>query len=222
MYDGAHWRSAFTANVSAATFARTARAEAIAAAPWTHDDRWTGAPLTAPDYRRLPEVMRFRDPALDPMPPTRRASQFSSYYSTATTIEYLIEPNFVTENVDLTGATLREESVLDTLYEGRSVVLRVNPAPTMTWYHGREANRFVFSGFGPWEFRREDCIALVDFVLQDLWNLPRQGIDRGGPAAPAVRAAPARDPGLRPGLSRSPGSRAGGGNRGVTPTPLRR
>jgi hypothetical protein len=171
--------------------------------------------LEAPDYRRLPETLRYRDPGFDPLPPTRRSTQAQLYYPSAAMCEYLIEPNFVVDKVDRSGKGFREVSVLDTLLEARSLVLRANPAPTMTWYHGPEVNRFVFSGFAPWDFHREDCIALVDFVLQDLWGLERQRIDRGSTERPgsgmAVRptgfktAAPVRARALR-----------------VTPAPLRR
>jgi hypothetical protein len=190
MWDGAHWRSAFTAENVGVTIGRSGRAEAIAAAPWTHDDRWTAAPLTAPDYRRLPASLAYRDPASDPLPPTRRSHQGNLYYRSTTTCEYLIEPNFIRENVDLSGAAYREASVLDTILEARSILLRVDPAPVMTWYHGRDVNRFVFTGFAPWDFRRADCIAVVDFVLQDLWGIRRLGVDRGLRAAPAIRGTP--------------------------------
>ena len=205
MYDAAHWRSAFTGDVAGITVDRSPRAEAIAAAPWSHGDRWTGATLTAPDYRRLPERFAYRDAATDPLPPTRRSHQANLYYRTSAAVEYLIEPNFIHENVDLTGSTVREASVLDTILEARSLLLKLDPAPVMTWYHGRDVNRFVFTGFAPWDFRRTDCIALVDFVLQDLWGIPRQAIDRGFRAAPAARAAP----GTRPAVARTPAARAG-------------
>jgi hypothetical protein len=56
----------------------------------------------------------------------------------------------------------------------------------MTYYHGSQANQFVFSGFAPWSYARQDCLQLVDFVLQDLWGLHRQPIDRGS-IAPFIR-----------------------------------
>jgi hypothetical protein len=86
------------------------------------------------------------------------------------------------------------------------------PAPTMTYYHGSQARQFVFSGFAPWSFAREDCIALVDFVLQDLWGMTRLPVDRSpSPASlkgggttpvrsvtPSNRTANARGPASSP------------------------
>jgi hypothetical protein len=75
--------------------------------------------------------------------------------------------------------------------DASSLLLRRSPVPTMTYYHGLEANRFVFSGFAPWDFHRDDAIALTDFVLQDIWGLSRQPVDRGSPGATATGARPA-------------------------------
>jgi hypothetical protein len=174
---------------------RSPRASAIAASPWSHEDAWGGGTVSSPDYRRLPAQLRDRDPAIDPLPPTRLARQGSLYYRTGYTCEYLIEPNEVMEDVDLSPEGERTASVLDTLMEATSLVLRRSPAPTMTYYHGFEANRFVFSGFAPWDFRREDAIALVDFVLQDLWGLTRTPVDRGSIAGAAAHAPRAGRPG---------------------------
>ena len=170
MWDAAHWQSAFTTSIAGMSLARAPRAEAIAAAPWSHQDTWTGGELRAPNYLRLPAELRSRSPDTDPMPPTRAARQASAYYTTSMPCEYLIEQNHIVEDVEPSEEIVREASTLDTLIEARSVLLRRNPAPAMTWYHGPQANRFVFSGFAPWEFRRGDCIALTDFVLQDLWG----------------------------------------------------
>ena len=204
MVDGAHWQSAFTADSRLLTFRRSPSAERIAAAPWSHADRWTGTLLSAPNYLRLPEELAPRDPATDPLPASRVGNLRPQYYRTRYTCEYLIEPNFITEDVDTTEDGVRIASTLDTLIEASSLVLLRSPAPTMTWYHGREANRFVFTGFAPWDFRRQDCIALTDFVLQDIWGLPRRNVDRGFvPERPAtVRQAPPR-PAIPPGTRRA-------------------
>jgi hypothetical protein len=126
----------------------------------------------------------------------------------------MIEANEVLEDVDLSGSVIHMESVLDTLYDARSVSdPPITPRPTMTWYHGRLANRFVFSGFAPWDFRRDDCIALSDFVLQDLWGL----------APPARRpAGPRRRTSLRPAAPRTQGPRPDRGKGPVTPAAPRR
>lgn len=200
MYDGAHWRSAFTTTQAGIRLLRSARAEQIADRPWSHRDAFTGAPLRSPDYRRLPAEMRWRDPATDPLPPTRTSQQGSLYYRSGFTCEYLFVPNVITEDVDPDLDVEHVQAVLDTLMDAHSVLLRTTPAPVMTWYHGREANHFVFSGFAPWDFRREDCIRLADFVLQDLWGLPRQPVDRGvAPVTASARSAsPSRRLGSRP------------------------
>ena len=215
VFDGGHWQSAFSNTHAAITIARSPRADEIAASPWKHEDPFTGRELTAPDYRRLPPVLRYRDPALDPMPPTRFPYQANLCYPTAITSEYLTEPNEIIEDVDRSPVSIRELSVLDTLYEARSVQMRRNPAPTMTWYHGKRANRFVVTGFAPWDFTREDCIGLVDFVLQDLWGLNRRPVDRSL-VAPDAAGGVGRS--TTPRLTRSPAVTASG----VTPVPQRR
>jgi hypothetical protein len=227
MYDGAHWQSSFTFGNALISFRRSGAAERIAGAPWTHRDPWTGGEMRAPDYLRLPAELGWRDPATDPLPPTRRANQSGLYYRSGFPCEYLLTGNFVTEDMDPSDEGVQIMSTLDTLIDASSFLLRRSPAPTMTWYHGAGANRFVFSGFAPWDFRRADCIALADFVLQDLWGLVRRPVDRGvpagsvagpRPAGPRVRnplpEQPSRGPRLaparpvlpnRPGTARSPG-----------------
>jgi hypothetical protein len=192
MFDGAHWQSAFTTAKGFLSFERSPAAEAIAATPWTHPDHWTGGELRSPDYRRLPAEMRHRDPSTDPLPPTRKDFQGTLYYLTSYPCEYLIEPNVITEDVDPSPEGVRIASTLDTLVDVSAFTgLRRSPAPTMTYYHGPEVNRFVFSGFAPWDFHRDDAIALTDFVLQDIWGLSRQPVDRGSPGATATGARPA-------------------------------
>ncbi|MEQ1834236.1 MAG: hypothetical protein ABL977_14405 [Candidatus Eisenbacteria bacterium] len=185
LYDGAHWRSALQVARRAATVRRAARAEQMVSRPWSHPDAWGGPDVRSPDYTRLPAEMRRRDPATDPMPPTR-GDRASLYYLDQFALEYLIEPNLVIEDVDPDADAFRFESVLDTLMEAESFALPRSPAPVMTRYHGSEANQFVFSGFAPWDFRRDDCIQLFDFVLQELWRLPRQGVDRGNTSTRAA------------------------------------
>jgi hypothetical protein len=190
MYDAAHWQSGFATGVAQVTLNRSPRADAIAAAPWLHPDRWTGGEVRSPDYRKLPEQLRPLDRGLDPLPPTRFLRQSGLYYPSVYACEYLMVPNVVTEDVDPTDTGVRIASTLDTLYEASSQLLIKNPAPIMTWYHGAEANRFVFSGFAPWVFHRDDVIALTDFVLQDLWGLRRQPVDRGSPGGTSAPARP--------------------------------
>ena len=162
--------------------------------PWSHPDAFLGGTLYSPDYSHLPPEMRWKTPDTDPMPPTRDAFQTQSFYQTSYPCEYLIENNSIIEDTDPDPEITHEQSVLDTLYRANGVVLLVSPdkdfqrwAPEMTYYHGNQAHQFVFSGFAPWGYARQDCIGLVDFVLHDLWGLDRQPIDRGS-VAPAIQS----------------------------------
>ena len=217
MFDGAHWQSSigitkglvrtyrydYTVNVieNGQIVSRTY----IVKPPWSHQAR--GDFLTSPDYSKLPVEMRPHSAIPDPLPPTRLPGQASLFYITSYPIEYILTPNFVVEDIDPDPEVVREASVLDSLYEGESIVLLTNPrpgqslprAPQMTYYHGNRARQFVFSGFAPWNYARQDCIALVDFVLQDLWGMTRQPIDRGT-SAPAFQ----RSNGSRPARSAAP------------------
>jgi hypothetical protein len=188
MYDAVHWQSAFATTNAQATLLRSPRAEEIAADPWSHPDHWTGGEVHAPDYRRLPEQIRPLDPAVDPVPPTRFQRQRGLYYQSVFTCEYLTVPNVITEDVDPSDTDVRIASTLDTLLEASSFLLLRSPAPIMTWYHGADANRIVFTGFAPWLFNRSDFIALTDFVLHDIWGLQREPVDRGDlPGRPGGR-----------------------------------
>lgn len=83
-------------------------------------------------------------------------------------------PNRVVEDADPWPNHERLESTLDTLYLA-PVSSPDGPLPVMTYYHGVESGPVVFSGFPIWFFRRAQCAALVDFVLQDIWGLSRAG-----------------------------------------------
>jgi hypothetical protein len=232
MFDGAHWRSSMAVTKSAI---RTLRVDQpitvqwdngtrhdtslvnLASFNWRHENpaqfQKFGAPtiLSAPNYSKLPSEMRPHSAIPDPLPPTRLSNQSGLFYITSYPCEYILEPNFMVENLlDYTaagGPVKRDISVIDEIYEAESIVLLRSPvryqvspqrAPQMTYYHGGEANQVVFTGFAPWNYARQDCIALVDFVLQDIWGLSRDNIDRGSFAPafqrsgtrPARRAAP--------------------------------
>jgi hypothetical protein len=174
----------------------------IVAPAWEHPDRYNPpATISSPDYSMLPPQMRPKL-GIDPLPPTRTSLQSGLFYQSSYPCEYISDLNAIIEDVDPDPQVSHEISVLDTLYDASGIVLLVDPrpsdglrvAPTMTYYHGNTAHQFVFSGFSPWSYARQDCIGLVDFVLQDLWHLPRQNIDRGS-IAPAIRngvSAPVR------------------------------
>ena len=93
----------------------------------------------------------------------------------------------------------------------------------MTVYHGHDfARPFIFTGFAPWNFRRSECKALFDFVLQRMWGLYPDGslLARTGPGpfAPAhLRTAPLQRPGLRALPSRGAAPGGGGLRQGSGP-----
>jgi hypothetical protein len=206
MFDAAHWQSGFSNAKTLPTITRSPRADEIAARPWSHPDRWTGGELIAPDYRKLPAVMHPLQRGIDPLPPTRFTRQEGLYFPNVLSCEYLMVPNVITEDVDPSQTSVRIASTLDSLYDASSLLLIRSPAPIMTWYHGGDVNRFVFTGFSPWLFHREDFIGLTDFVLQDLWGLVRQPVDRGAVHAgvQGVRGAPPRSAGTRATAGRAP------------------
>ncbi len=194
MYDQAHWQST-TATVKASVqFARAPRAEAIAANPWHHYSSYAGDTLRSPDYLKLPVLLEARTAGTDPIPPTRSPTQPSLFYPSTLACEYLTQPNVVLEDVDPAPGVTNEISVLDTLVQASGGQMLLFPAPAMTYYHGANAQQFVFSGFAPWDFVRAEGIQLVDFVLQNIWGLSRLSIDRGAvtPGAPLMHGAPSR------------------------------
>jgi hypothetical protein len=214
MYDGAHWQSVvavtlgniFTNRNDYTIQTRWADGSIhdtsfVVAPAWSHFDRFTGATLRSPDYTKLPPRMRTKEEAGDPLPPTRLPNQTGLFYGSSWPCEYLLENNSILEDVDPDPAVSREIAVLDTFYQAQGVVLLTNrtdpvtgqnvlvPAPTMTYYHGNQNRQFVFTGFSPWSYARQDCIALVDFVLQDLWGLSRDpSVDRGSFAPAYIRS----------------------------------
>ena len=217
MYDGAHWQSSmgvtksgirtyrydFTINEQGPGGTEVPVTYAVKK-PWSHYNRFKDGILTSPDYSKLPVEMRPISAIPDPLPPTRMPNQANLFYATSFPSEYILSGNFILEDVDPDPEVVVEASVLDSLYESEGIVLLTSPnrAPTMTYYHGTQANQFVFTGFAPWLYARQDCIALFDFVLQDLWGLNRTPVDRGS-FAPAYQ----RNAGSRPARSASPQKR---------------
>jgi hypothetical protein len=85
------------------------------------------------------------------------------------------------DNIDV--QTIPEASVLDTLM---SIRVPPNEFPTMTVYRGHDfAKPFIYTGFAPWDFQRQQCQDLFDFVLQKLW-----GIYPKSAALAAMRSVP--------------------------------
>jgi hypothetical protein len=155
-----------------------------------------------PSYLRLAAdamTLAGREPGdpEDAPPPLRRPG--SLWYQTLYSAELITVPNFILEdmNGEERGGVI---STLDSIYvAGESYADR----PVMTYYHGNdfqragpdgpigqnmEPARFVFSGFPLWYFRRPQQIALVDFVLQDVWGLQRDPAPRGTRQARAGRS----------------------------------
>lgn len=163
MHDAAHWISEITVGTSV-------QARRAASPP----REWSGAP----SYARLPDQLYERSTGTDPMSvyaPTR--TNPSDYYQSTYAIEALTRPNTVVEDADPDPNLIREEPVLDTLYVTVGGSLGIG-RPVMTLYHGSEHAPVVFSGFPIWYFRREHVIPLIDWVLQDLWGLPRDNVAR--------------------------------------------
>lgn len=123
--------------------------------------------------------LRRRTIATDPLPPTRTTS--SSFHINSIDVAYLSMANVVTEDVDADPSVVSMQSVLDTLYslDGTTGGLYPNgaafPRPIMTRYRGSTGPPALISGFAIWDIARPDAQALTDFVLGDLWQLPRQG-----------------------------------------------
>ncbi len=81
-----------------------------------------------------------------------------------------------------------EASAMDTLMVLHTFGSNPTPAPTMTVYHGHDLPRpFIVTGFAPWQFQRAQCWKLFDFVLREMWGLPR-----AASTAEAVGRGPAR------------------------------
>lgn len=180
MYDLAHWQSEIT-SLTTQSAIRSPRAVG----------GWPGAP----DYSGLPPLLSRRAAATDPLWPFRNALQF---YSTTCEAEYLSKPNPTSEDLDPDPDVVRLGPGLDTLYA------TTGGLPLMTLYHGQENAPFVFSGFPLWFFSRPQAMRLGDWVLQDLWHLPRDPLWRGLGAAPAPRPA-ASAPSGGAGSARVPG-----------------
>ena len=189
MFDYARWQSEMVTAVIVTSVRKSTRA----VGGWSHPGINYVGTLNAPDYSALPPTLRRRALALgDTLPPTRTTGQSSSYYSSGSlAAEYLTQPNAILEDADPDPILVNEISVLDTLYEFQGGQLATNitlqkPA-SMTYYHGIAGQPFVFSGFSLWDWTKNDCIGLVDFVLQRIWGMDRQNIDRLAPPARSGR-----------------------------------
>ena len=162
-------------------------------------------------YEGLPPEMEPKTPGTDPFPPNRVGQSPSVFYQGNFFAEFLSAANEILEDTD-PGPNETFESTLDTLYKVTSADLQPDTGPTalqsvcMTDYRGADNAQFIVTGFSLWAFKRAECKALVDFVLQKLWEFgpptpayvarpaiaaaPRGGPPRGWSAPAAARAAP--------------------------------
>jgi len=157
MYDLPHWRSEIAL-----------RRPTGAAVNLQLRANWPGAP----DYSRL--RVRLDPRTADPLPPLRNSAQF---YVTSYAGEVLTRINDILENVSTDPDRNSLGSALDTLYWAIGGDTGYHQA-VMTYYHGRETGPVVFSGFPLWYFQRSHALELGDFVLQNIWRLPREPLPR--------------------------------------------
>lgn len=205
MFDLAHWRSEF--RVFGPVFVRFARYDqpdpgVYYPYPTTY---WKGGTFTNPDvdYTTLPTTLEPRDPLTDPIWPFRSLGDFyvgnQAYSANGVNIEFLSLENFIIEQIPVPSPTSPDSSVerstLDSLYlvYGSAYPTQMLQSSNgqgvntvMTYYHGRENAPLVFSGTALWQFRRQDCVALVDFVLHDLWGLSRRTLYTPSAVAPSL------------------------------------
>jgi hypothetical protein len=190
MFDLAHWRSEF--RVIGPVFVRYARYDQPD--PTVGYPRpagtWNGGTFTNPqvNYTVLPTTLQFRSPATDPLWPFRSNGDFyignKAYSQSGINLEFLTLENYILEegpdpsDPDLTA----EFSALDSLYlaYGSAYPFQMNQSAAgqgvnvvMTYYHGLENAPLVFSGMAIWDFQRQDCQSLVDFVVGGLWGLQK-------------------------------------------------
>ena len=137
-------------------------------------------PPSPPNYDLLPVDLSPRTLATDPPPPLRIAD--ANWLRTDYVAEYIDGPTHNREDYDDAPESLIEYATLDTLYLTVGGTFGVNK-PVMTYYHGRDSQPLVFSGFDFWYWQRSQCIQLVDWVLQSVWGLPR---DPTAPRAPGL------------------------------------
>ncbi|MCE9627080.1 MAG: hypothetical protein K8R56_04085 [Candidatus Eisenbacteria bacterium] len=163
MYDVFGWRSEIVA-----------KSMAQATKPLHDISRNGNLPSTA----ELPDYLFEKSPDTDPISvyaPNRVGT--SDFYQSAHGSEGVSKPNEVVFDADPDPNTVRLESVLDTLYESVGGQMGSGRA-VMTVMHAPDGKLHVFSGFQLWYWRREQQIAILDWVLQKVWGLPRRNVPR--------------------------------------------
>jgi hypothetical protein len=116
----------------------------------------------------LPTALDRRNVTFDPLPPTRfSVSQFNvnSFF-----VETISLPNSIIEDLDPDPEFGLIASTLDSIYSASGNTVP-GTLPAMALYHGSDNGQVLWSGFDIWSFKRADCAAIVNWVLQDLWGL---------------------------------------------------
>ena len=164
MYDVFGWRSEITAK----PFAQA-----------TKPQHPIGCGPRSPDYSALPDYLFEKTGETDDISvygPNRIGT--SDFYQSSQAGEGITAPNDVLEDEDPDPDVVRQEAVLDTIYESVGGQLG-SDRPCMTLMHGgTTGQKQVFSGFQLWYWQRGEQIAIVDWVLQTLWGLPRKDVPR--------------------------------------------
>jgi hypothetical protein len=196
MYDFTHWREGISMNPAqfARRFGSTGFGNGLGVPDGTPGGNrpgrhWPPNPLpptppSAPNYALLPDNLEPKA-APDDLPPAQRRAN-ADWYRNEYRAEYISAVTFVREDYDDDPDAVKEYSVLDTLYLTEGHTAPVN-SPVMTYYHGRENQPLIFSGFNFWFWKRAQCIQLVDWVLHEVWGLQRSPAPRLAPAPLAAR-----------------------------------
>jgi hypothetical protein len=197
MYDIAKWQGQFRGVRTNATIYRAR-------------GRFEGTPT----HSELPIALSPKTVATDPIATEAPGRQSSSFHTASVDIEFLEGAinNFVIEDMDPDPDVTVMASTLDTLYGARGPVILDNRPEdwyvengllrpgrrqdpeyvVMTYYHGPppDLQTFVMSGFPIWWPQRTQAQALVDHVLQRLWNMPKgvAGVSAHRAEPPAFRA----------------------------------
>ena len=203
MYDFVHWRESIQMNTAGG--ARKFGTTGFGVGTNRPGRHWPpGAPPptppSPPNYDLLPAALTAKTDATDPPPPYRGLND-ANWLRVDYTAEYIDQPTHTREDYDDNPDILKEYATLDTLYLTVGGVVGSNK-PVMTYYHGRDNQPLVFSGFNFWYWQRSQCIQLVDWVLQSVWGLQRDP----EPRTPGVSARRVLAPNA--GASRAPAAPA--------------
>jgi hypothetical protein len=193
IYDQGHWRSEFKQfRVNAGRIRR-------------HLGRFDPATGGNPGvYAGLPVEIERKLTGTDPFPPNRTGQSPTVFYQTQFDIEFLSAANEILEDQDPRPNHEDFQPALDTLFKATAPTLQPDVGPgalqsvVMTYYHGQENAPFAHTGFSLWSYRRAHCAALVDFVLQQLWGMTRQGPVAAPVEVDARRAGPPAGRSSRP------------------------